>query len=129
MTIAPGRRVAPALAALLDLVLVVLFAALGRASHHEGSPVLGTLATAAPFLAGAAVGWVVVLAARRRAPVSVRDGVPVWVCAVLVGMLLRRATDHGTAWAFVAVATAVLGVLLLGWRLVGVLVGAVRSRP
>ena len=40
---------------------------------------LGVLLTAWPFLAGTVLGWVVALAWRRRAPLRVRDGVPVWV--------------------------------------------------
>lgn len=105
--------------ALLDAVLIVVFAALGRASHEEGGALVGAIGTAAPFLAGAAVGWIGVLMARRRAPLSVVDGIPVWWCAVLVGMLLRQATGQGTATSFVVVATVVLGGFLLGWRVVG----------
>ena len=68
-----------------------------------------------------AVAW------RRRAPLGVRDGIPVWVCAVAVGMLLRVATGAGTAFSFVVVATVVLGVFLLGWRALAALVR--RRRP
>jgi len=38
-----------AIAALADAGCIVLFAALGRASHDEGSAIGGTLAVAAPF--------------------------------------------------------------------------------
>lgn len=101
---------------MLDAVLVLLFAGLGRRSHHEGGALLGTLQTAWPFLAGAALGWALVLLARRAAPVPLRAGIPVWVGAVAGGMLLRAATGQGTAWPFVVVATVVLGAFLLGWR-------------
>ena len=40
------------------------------------------------------------------------------VCTVVLGMLLRRVLGEGTALSFVVVATTVLAVLLLGWRLV-----------
>ena len=46
------------LPALLDAVLVLVFAAIGRRSHAEGLTVGGVLETAWPFLAGAAGGWV-----------------------------------------------------------------------
>jgi peptidoglycan/LPS O-acetylase OafA/YrhL len=103
-------------AAGLDLVLVLVFAAVGRASHAEDSPVLGVLATAWPFLLGAAVGWWLVHARSRQWPTEVGPGIPVVVAAVVLGMLLRVVTGAGTAFSFVVVATVVLAVLLLGWR-------------
>ena len=54
-----------------------------------------------------------------RRPAAVRGvGVPVWLCTVALGMVLRALTGAGTATSFVVVAAAVLGVLLVGWRLV-----------
>jgi hypothetical protein len=43
-------------------------------------------------------------------------GVVVWLCTVVVGMLLRKATSAGVAASFVVVATTVTALLLLGWR-------------
>lgn len=107
-----------ALAALgLDALVVLVFAGIGRASHHEGNPVLDALQTAWPFLAGLAVGWLVARAISGRLPLRVRTGWPVWLCAVVVGMVLRRLTGQGTAFAFIVVATVFLGLFLLGWRL------------
>lgn len=106
------------LAGLLDAVAIGIFAAVGRASHDESNAVLGVLITAWPFLAGAAVGWLIALAVRRSAPVTVQSGLIVWIATVVGGMLLRQATDRGTALSFIIVATIVLGVLLLGWRAV-----------
>ena len=111
----------------VDATLVALFAAVGRRSHAESGAVPGVLLTAWPFLVGTVLGWVVALAWRRRAPLGVRDGIPVWVCAVAAGMLLRVATGAGTAFSFVVVATVVLGVFLLGWRALAALVR--RRRP
>ncbi len=105
-----------ALPALLDAVLVVVFAAVGRRSHAEGLDLLGVLRTAWPFLAGAAAGWVVG-GLTVGEPRSVAFGAVVVAGAVVLGMLLRVATGQGTAWSFVLVATVVLAVLLLGWRL------------
>jgi hypothetical protein len=104
-------------AALADAACVVVFAALGRASHDEGSAVGGTLEVAAPFLIGGAVGWA---AARGwRAPTAVvPTGVAAWAGALVVGMLLRNlAWDRGTAPSFIVVTAIALGVLMLGWRL------------
>lgn len=100
----------------VDALVVLVFAGIGRASHHESNPVVDSLQTGWPFLAGAAVGWLVVRLASGRLPLSVRTGWPVWLCAVAVGMVLRRLTGDGTAFAFIVVATIFLGIFLLGWR-------------
>jgi hypothetical protein len=42
----------------------------------------------------------------------------VWLCTVVIGMLLRKATSAGVAVSFVIVATAATAVMLLGWRVV-----------
>ncbi len=101
----------------LDLLGVLLFAAIGRRSHAEGLTAVGVLVTAWPFAVGTLAGW----SASRgwRAPTSVRaTGAPVWLVTVALGMLLRRLTGAGTAVSFVIVATIVLAVLLIGWRAV-----------
>ena len=100
----------------VDLVLVAVFAAVGRASHQESLTPAGWAQTAWPFLAGAVVGWAVV-AVTDRPGASLAAGAVVWVAAVVVGMLLRQVSGQGTAPAFVVVATVVIGVLLLGSRL------------
>jgi hypothetical protein len=116
------RRVLPA--ALVDAALVVAFAATGRASH-DSDVLAGLWMTAWPFLAGAAVGWLVSRA--WRAPAApVRVGIPVWISALVIGMLLRALSGQGIALPFVMVAAAVLGVLLVGWRLVAALVRRLR---
>lgn len=112
------RPIPPAAAFGLDALLIIVFAAIGRRSHDESSALLGVLTTAWPFLVGTAVGWLAAYGVRRAAPVSVRDGILVWLATVVVGMLLRVATGSGTAPAFLAVATVTTGVLLLGWRAV-----------
>ncbi len=103
------------LAFLVDVIMVVVFATIGRRNHAEGLTATGIAATAWPFAVGTVAGW----AASRgwRAPTSVvATGVPVWAAGVVGGMLLRRLTGEGTAVSFVVVATVVLGVLLLSWR-------------
>lgn len=99
----------------LDVFVVVLFVALGRRSHDGSGAFAAVLETAAPFLIGLAVGWMVVRAWRR--PAGILTGVMIWPITILVGMIVRNlAFDRGTAAAFVIVATAFVGALLVGWR-------------
>jgi Protein of unknown function (DUF3054) len=104
-------------AAFADLIGVLVFCAIGRRSHAEGLTVAGLAATAWPFLVGATLGWLLSRAWRRPTAVA-PTGVVVWVCTVVVGMLLRKATSAGVAVSFVIVASAATAVLLLGWRVV-----------
>jgi hypothetical protein len=120
-----SRSRAPALL-LLDVLAILVFAAVGRASHDEGDAVGGVLRTAGPFLLGCVVGWAVGRAWRRPAAL-VAVGVPVWLCTVVVGMLVRALTGAGTAASFVVVATVVLGIFLLGWRLAAVVLSRRRG--
>ncbi|MEZ5093377.1 DUF3054 domain-containing protein [Nocardioides sp.] len=101
----------------VDLALVAVFAAIGRLSHHESLSPSGWAHTAWPFLAGTLAGWAV-LAAAQRSPAGLAGGLVVWVATVAVGMVLRSLTGQGVAVSFVVVASVVLGVLLLGSRLV-----------
>lgn len=115
---ASRRRVL--LALLADVVLVVAFAAVGRASHESGvlgDGGLGLLTTAWPFVAALAVGWLV-SAAWRRPLAPIRSGIPVWAVTVVGGMLLRALSGQGTAVPFIVVATLTLLALLVGWRAV-----------
>jgi Protein of unknown function (DUF3054) len=98
-----------------DIVCVIVFCAVGRRSHAEGLSVTGIAETAWPFLSGLAIGWLLSLGWRRPAAV-LPTGVVVWVCTVVVGMLLRKATSAGVAPSFIVVASISTAVLLLGWR-------------
>jgi len=75
-----------------------------------------------PFLAGTAVGWLLIRGWRKPLTV-IPTGVVVWVCTVVVGMLLRKASSAGVAASFVVVASVSTAVLLLGWRGVAALIG------
>ncbi|MCB1298323.1 MAG: DUF3054 domain-containing protein [Microthrixaceae bacterium] len=118
-----------ALAFALDLVLVIAFAALGRASHQEavlGAGGLGLVETAWPFAVALAVAWLVTLAFRKPlAPV--RTGLPVWVITVAGGMLLRAVSGQGTAIAFIIVASVTLLLFLVGWRVIATLIARARA--
>jgi hypothetical protein len=108
-------------ALLADIVCVLVFCTIGRRSHAEGLTAAGIAQTAWPFLAGTAAGWLLIRGWRR--PFTVMPtGVAVWVCTVVGGMLLRKATSAGVQTSFVVVASIVTAVLLLGWRSVAALV-------
>ena len=108
-----NRRVV--FAALADIASIVVFVAIGRRNHDEGEAVDGILTVAAPFLIALVVGW---LAAWTR-PTQVETAFIIWPVTVALGMVLRNlAFDRGTALPFIIVATLVLGVFLVGWRMV-----------
>ena len=125
-------RVRPVqLAVLLDCCCVLLFVIVGRASHAKGESLAGIASTAWPFLAGLACGWLGTRAWRRPTEL-VPAGVGAWFGTVAVGMVLRVVSGQGTALAFIGVALAVLGLFMLGWRLVARLAGGQlrrRQRP
>lgn len=105
----------PGTAAALDVVCILVFVAVGRHTHDHGISVAGMVSTSWPFLAGAAVGWLV--GQGWRAPERiVPTGVAVWLSCVSLGMALRVVSGQGTAAAFIVVALAFLGATLLGWR-------------
>jgi Protein of unknown function (DUF3054) len=116
------RRVRRALIALFaDGVCVIVFCTIGRRSHAEGLTVAGIAQTAWPFLAGIGVGWLLIGGWRRPFTV-IPTGVVVWVCTVVVGMVLRKATSAGVSTSFVVVASLSTAVLLLGWRAAAALI-------
>jgi cell division protein FtsW (lipid II flippase) len=121
----PSRR-AVAFALGLDILLVIAFAAVGRASH-DSDVWTGLGQTAWPFLAGIAAGWLVTRA--WRAPAApVRTGLGVWAVTVAGGMLLRAASGQGTAFAFIVVAAVTLLIALVGWRVIAAVVRRARLR-
>ena len=102
------------IAAAIDAGLVTAFVAIGRRNHDEDPGVIGLLSTAAPFLVGLVVGWLIAKA--WDDPMPIRKGLIIWPITVAIGMIGRRVAGDGTALSFVIVATAFLGVTLVGWR-------------
>ena len=99
----------------VDVFVVVAFVAIGRRNHDENPGVSGLVDTAAPFVIGLVVAWLV--ARVWRTPLSAMTGLVVWVVTVAVGMVCRRLFfDEGTALSFVIVASVFLGTFLNGWR-------------
>jgi hypothetical protein len=101
----------------LDVLVVVIFVAIGRDSHELDQSAADLVEVAVPFLIGVGVGWGVMRAWRR--PVAMVTGAGVLAATVIVGMALRRLVfDDGIAATFILVATAFLGLGILGWRVV-----------
>ncbi|QAY72383.1 DUF3054 domain-containing protein [Agromyces protaetiae] len=110
----------------LDFVLVVVFAAIGRANHGE-AVLPGLFGTVWPFAVALGVAWIALLA--WRAPLRpVRTGLPVWAITVAGGLLLRGVTGGGTALPFIIVTAITLGVFLVGWRLIAAAVSRSRAK-
>ena len=116
-----------ALGVLADVLCVLAFVIIGRASHQDGESLAGVASTAWPFLAGLAAGEAATRAWRRPAAV-VPTGVGVWLATVGLGQLLRAVSGPGTDAAFIAVSAVFLGLFLIGWRLVAASFPALRSR-
>ncbi|TDP94492.1 DUF3054 family protein [Leucobacter luti] len=120
----PVRAALLALAA--DAALVLLFSGLGRGSHAREATVLGLLETAWPFLAGLAITWISARISQR--PLAVlNSGLPVWIGAAGIGLLLRWWTGGGVALPFVIVTFLTLGLFLIGWRAIAALVIRLRA--
>jgi hypothetical protein len=113
------------MAAVADVLAVLVFAAVGRGSHAEALDAAGLSGTAAPFVAGLLVGW---LAGRAwRAPTRMRTGAVVWVGATVIGLALRAALTHRLPPTFVLITAVSLAVLLFGWR--GITFAVRHARP
>jgi peptidoglycan/LPS O-acetylase OafA/YrhL len=112
-------------AAVADTVLILVFAAIGRDAHQRGDIITGVFLTAWPFLAGAALAWL--LGTVRRRPLSLPAGVLVWLSTVAGGMILRALTGQTVVGAFVIVALLSLGLLLVGYRALVSLLRRIRA--
>lgn len=105
----------------VDVVLIVLFALLGRREHEHALSISGILMTALPFLIA-----YVAMTFLSRPWFTINKlfpaGVLVWVGTVAVGLALRIAFGSTAAVPFIIVASLVLGAFLMGRRLVTSLV-------
>ena len=97
--------------AVVDVVAVVVFVAIGRRNHNEGTTLSGIIGVAAPFLIALGISWIGLRTWRE--PFNRASLVATWIITVVIGLLLRRLVfDRGIAIAFIIVATITLGVLL-----------------
>ena len=103
-------------AVVADVLVVVVFAAVGRSNHHESVGAAGVWHTAWPFLLGTAIA-LALSAVTKADPLSLRTGIRVWLWTVVIGMVVRASLGEGIALSFIIVALIVLGALFLGWRL------------
>lgn len=101
-----------------DLALVVVFAAVGRASHGESLSPAGLAGTAWPFVVACLAAWVAVTLARLRHSRPWPAGAVVWAVTLAGGLLLRVTAGGTAAAAFIVVAAVTLAVFLLVPRLV-----------
>lgn len=99
----------------LDVVCVLVFALVGRASHEHGIDPAGLFGTAWPFLVALAAGWVVLLG-RRNEGGSWGEGAFLWLVTLAFGMLIRSRMGGGVEPSFIAVAGAFLAATMLGGR-------------
>lgn len=101
-----------------DLLAVMIYVSVGRSSHDESLAVSGLFATAWPFLIGI-VGGYIGIALTRWPALSLRGGTVITVKTLIIGLVLRYGVaKDGTEFSFVVVTVVVLGVLMLGWRLI-----------
>ena len=115
ITTRPSQR-AVVTTAIVDVVAVVVFVAIGRRNHNEGTALSGVLSVAAPFLIALGISWIGLRTWRE--PFNRASMVSTWVITVVIGLLLRRLVfDRGIATSFIIVATITLGVLLSLGRL------------
>lgn len=115
----PGATRMPWGAFALDVVLVLVFATVGRLSHAEGVTLGGLVTTASPFLAGTVGAWALLAGRGRPRPATIPAGVLVWAVTLVVGMVLRALTGQGVAPSFVLVAASFTALTLIGWRALG----------
>ncbi len=106
-----------ALPLIVDLLLVVVFAVIGRMSHAEGLSLAGIVTTGWPFVLGLLFAWVLVTLFRWKPWRPFPAGVFVWIVTVGGGMLLRLMIGDTAEVAFIIVASIVLGAFLLLPRL------------
>ncbi len=100
----------------LDLLVVLVFAVIGRLSHAEGADPAGIGLTAWPFVV-ALVGTTVALLGMKRPTEQFLNGVIVWAGTLGFGMWIRTNAGDGVQPSFVVVAGIFLAITMLGWRL------------
>jgi len=106
-----------------DLAVLLVFAWLGRASHHSASknPILAVAVTAIPFIAGWAVASLICGTYSRgslRGRGWMETFVGAWLLAAALALVVRSILEHHLMPpSFIVVAVVFNFVLLLAWRL------------
>ena len=102
-------------ACFLDLISILIFVAIGRHAHKDGSSLGGMFSTTWPFAVGLMAGWLAIVLTHRTATTK-SNGLFIVLCAVSLGMILRVISGQGTALTFIGVALVFLSIFLIGWR-------------
>ncbi|MCT2043236.1 DUF3054 domain-containing protein [Pseudoclavibacter alba] len=118
MTSANVRRAPKGLFYFIDAALVLLFAVLGRNSHGEDLSAGGVFSTVWPFLVALLVSWISLEMLKKDPRRVWAAGVVVWLVTVAGGLALRVLSGSTAEFPFIIVATIVLGVFLIGHRLI-----------
>ena len=110
-----ARDLSPWVAFAADLIVLVVFVAVGRRSHDEASGLEGFLRVWWPFALGLVVATIA--SGTWRAPLEWRRAIAAWVVTVALGMTLRVAVQ-GREFkpTFLIVTTVFVGAGMLGWR-------------
>lgn len=114
-------------AAALDIVMVALFAVIGRQSHAIGLSIGAVFQTMWPFTLGLTVAWLVFRVWRK--PLSPLSGVFIAFTALVFGQVIRILSRTGTfSVPFIMVSAIALLLLLVGWRLIGAAITKITAR-
>lgn len=98
-----------------DLLVAVLFVAIGLVQHGTALTSQNLVLVGWPFALGVLLGHLAIRA--WRAPFRIwPHGVFVWAITVATAMALRTVFAAGTEVSFVIVSAAVIAVGMLGWR-------------
>ena len=99
----------------IDVLCLLAFAVVGSFSHEGG--LLDLPRVAWPFLLALLVVWVLPMT-RMTSLLVWPTGVMVWAVTSVGGLALRWVTGGGVSGAMPVITIVVLGVLLIGWRLI-----------
>jgi hypothetical protein len=97
----------------IDVGLLIAFAAVGRSAHDEGGTVRGTLEVAGPFVAAWLLVAVPAHALDRNAP---GRAALAWIGAWPLALILRSLSGRGDAVGFAIVLLLLPLAALTGWR-------------
>ncbi|MGP9538769.1 DUF3054 domain-containing protein [Brachybacterium sp. AOP43-C2-M15] len=98
-----------------DLLVVILFVAIGFVQHGTPLTTENLFIVGWPFAVGVLLGHLAIRA--WRAPFRIwPHGVFVWAITLATAMALRTLFSAGTEVSFVITTAIVTGVLMLGWR-------------
>ena len=97
----------------IDLVAIIVFAVIGRASHAHELSLAGIAQTAWPFLVAGVIGSTLSL---LLAGPWWRQGLVAWLVTTVGGMVLRVLGGDTAAMGFIVVGTILLALFLIGWR-------------